>query len=224
MNIVLVYIYPLDGQDVHGERALRFVESYHKHPPGVPHSTVIICNGGSVHGPHNYLFAGLLNPVFLHHNDTGMDIGGYIKAATSVPADLMVFCGGNSYFRKAGWMGRVRDSFLKHGDTLYGSSGNQGVGHIQPHVRTTGFWCRPGMLLEYCPTVIPNERRYEFEHGFTCFSNWCKQTGRIPRVVTWLSEYELHECDAAPGGYHNGDQRNLLIGDRMTMPPFYNVP
>jgi hypothetical protein len=222
MKIVVVYIYPLNGDGVHGQRAMRFVDSYHRNPPGVAHSTIVICNGGNVFGPHNLMFAGVLNTEFVHHNDIGMDIGGFVIAARRTDADLMVFCGGNTYFRKPGWLGRCRDSFAKHGDTLYGSSGNQGIGDVHPHIRTTGFWCRPGLLLEYCPDIISNERRYEFEHGRTCFSNWVKMRGKIPYVVTWQGEYPLHACDAAPGGYHNGTQHNLLMGDRLTQPPYHH--
>lgn len=222
MKIQLVYIYPMNGEGSYGEKAMRFVDTYHRHPPGVAHSTTIVCNGGPVVGQHNLMFAGLLNPTFIRHNNIGFDIGGFVIAARASDADLMVFCGANAYFRKAGWLGRVRDSFAKYGDTLYGSTGHQGVGNVHPHIRTTGFWCRPGLLLEYCPEVIPSERRYEFEHGSTCFSNWIRMRGKIPYVVTWSGEFPLNICDSAPGGYHNGTQHNLLMGDRLTQPPYHH--
>lgn len=224
MKIALVYIYPLDGVGCHGPKAMRFIDSYHRHPPGMEHSTVIICNGGSTGDYTKFVFSSLLNTTLLHHDDSGMDIGGFLKAARHTDADLMIFCGGNSYFRRPGWMGRIRDSFIKHGDTLFGSSGNQGIGHIQPHIRTTGFWCSPALLRAYPKQVIQNHDRYEFEHGNTCLSNFVKQQGRTPYVVTWQGEHPLHQCDSAQGGYHHGSQEHLLIGDRMTEPPFHHCP
>ena len=221
MRIALVYIYPLDGRDVHGERAMRFIDSYHRNPPGLDHSTVIVCNGGSTCAYTGFVFSSLPQASMLWHNDEGMDIGGFLSAAWATDCDLMVFCGGNSYFRNPGWLVRVRDSFLKHGDTLYGSTGNQGVGSTQPHIRTTGFWCSPQLLRAYPKQTIQNHERYEFEHGNTSLTSWVKARGLQPWVVTMAGEYPLQACDSAPGGYHRGAQENLLMGDRMTCPPFH---
>ena len=221
MKIVVVYIYPLDGREGHQAHALRFLDTYHQHPPGCDPETIVVCNGGNTDGAAKFLFGSLPNCYLLPHDDRGMDIGGFQLAAQNVPADLMVFLGGKSYLRRSGWLLRMVEAFERRGDTLYGASGNQGVGNICPHVRTTGFWMNPDLLNRYPNHQVQTHQRYDFEHGQNCLTSWIRSLGRIPYVVAWSGEYPLNICDTIPNGYHQGDQSNLLVGDRLTCPPFH---
>ena len=225
MKVVLVYIFPLAGGQGYREKALQFVESYGRCPAGMDHDTVIVCNGAP-HTPDAVsLFSGLPGLSFLEHDNSGWDIGGFQKAAREVPADLMVFCGGSAYFRIPGWLERMVQVFEELGDTLYGCTGHQGGGGVYPHVRTTGFWCRPGLLLNYPWLVLQpgtGGQRYAFEHGPNCMSNWLVSQGKIPWIVTANGCAPVHSCDGLPGGYHHGVQENLLMGDRMCRPPFHH--
>jgi len=45
MNIVVVYIYPMTGEQQHDDYALRFIKSYNANPTWVEHRVVVICNG-----------------------------------------------------------------------------------------------------------------------------------------------------------------------------------
>lgn len=224
-KIVLVYIYAVGGANGYRDKAVQFVESYQDYPPGFEHETVVICNGVPASDDARGLFAPLMKCSMLDHDDSGWDIGGYQLAARSVPCDLMLFCGGHTYFRREGWLARIWQVYEEHGSALYGSTGNQGNGGgVHPHVRTTGFWCPPSLLARYpYPVTQPGSggQRYEMEHGDTCLSNWVAKKGLKRLIVGWNHVLPLEQCNAMPNGFHQGRQENVLFGDRMTMPPFY---
>ncbi len=227
-KIVLVYIYPLNGDGGFADRACTFVASYVQHPPELEHETVIVCNGAVATETSRALFNPIPRCSFLHHDNSGWDIGGFQAAARAVPCDLMVFCGANAYFRKPGWLPRMVEVAAEYGDTLYGSTGNQGdtrVG-VYPHVRTTGFWCSPKLMADF-PHVVTQPgpvERYAFEHGQACLSNWVKAQGKQPWIAGWDCVKRLEECDSMPNGFHQGDQSNIVVGDRLTAPPYYPHP
>ncbi len=228
-KIVCVFVYALDGNQGFAAKAANFAASYELNPPGMDHETLIVCNGVPANPESRALFNALPNVTFLDHDNSGWDIGAFQLAARTVDCDLMVFFGGHTYFRKPGWLARMWEAFQNFGDTLYGSTGNQGnigVG-VYPHVRTTAFWCSPGLLRDYpyrVTSVGGGGQRYEAEHGKTCLSNWVKQQGLTPWIVGWDLAMPLDQCDQIPGTYHQGDQFNVLVGDRMTCPPFHHCP
>jgi len=223
MRVACVYIFPLDGAGQHGERAMRFLETYHQHPPGLDHETIIVCNGGQAGAETEFLFGSLPNLKLLRRNDgVGQDIGGYQDAAQGSNSDLMVFFGGNTYFRRAGWMNRVVNSWMSKGDTLFGYTANRGAGAVQPHIRTTGFWMSTKLFNQYPHKVTRNDQRYPFEHGRDCLTTWIKRLGKIPWLVSWDGEYKWENWDVVPNGWHKGDQSNLLFGDRLTEPPYHH--
>lgn len=215
MKIAVVYIYPLDGAGEWGAKADRFANTYLQYRPGFDHETVIVCNGGKFPGVEQR-FSLLPNVRLLEHDNTGKDIGGYLKAAMEVPADLMIFFGSHTFFKRAEWMQPVLRSWFRKGDTLFGATSHPGQGHIHPHIRTTGFWCKPYWLLQYCPTIIGNERRYELEHGQSCMTNWFKNHSMTPWTVCWDSEHEIHQSRNIQNGYQRGDQSNIIFGDNHT--------
>ena len=227
-KISLVYIYPLNGADGFANRALEFSQSYVKNPPGMEHDTVIVCNGSPATQTSKDLFMPLPNLTFLDHDNSGWDIGGFQKAARESKADLMVFCGSNSYFRKPNWLIRMHEVWAEFGDTLYGSTGNQGDDrfNVFPHVRTTGFWCSPTLMRAY-PHVITEGgaggQRYEMEHGKTCLTSWVTRLGKQCWIVGFDCIWPVQQCDQMPGGFHNGTQYNLIVGDKNTAPPYYHT-
>jgi hypothetical protein len=231
LRAAIVYIFPQNGHDGWVTKAVEFVQSYQRHPPGLDHDTIIVCNGAPATQPSKDLFAALPNLTFLDHDNSGWDIGGFQAAARQSSADLMVFFGSHTYFRRAGWLARMQEVAENLGDTLYGATGNQGNAHhgggVHPHVRTTAFWCRPGLFSAYPLRVTQAStggQRYEAEHGKDCLSNWVKSQGRQPWIVGWDAVFPLDQCDSLPNGYHKGNQENLLVGDRLCCPPYYPVP
>jgi hypothetical protein len=228
-KITLVYCFPLNGAQGFCMHAYNFAQSYAKNPPGMEHDTLVICNGAPATQSSKDLFSPLPNVGYVDHDNSGWDIGAFQLAARISTSDLMVFCGSKSYFRKPNWLIRMWEVFGEFGDTLYGSTGNQGDMrfNVHPHVRTTGFWCTPKLLRDYPHRVTQSAtggERYMAEHGPNCLSNWVKQQGKQCWIAGFDSIWPLDQCDQMPGGFHNGIQYNVLVGDRLTMPPFYHTP
>ena len=228
-RVAIVYIYPINGQGGFSTKAVEFTSSYHRNPPGMEHDTIVVCNGAPATDPSKELFYGLPNVTFLDHDNSGWDIGGFQMASQRSEADMMVFFGAHSYFRRAGWLARMSQAYEELGNTLYGATGSQGnigVG-VYPHVRTTAFWCSRELFNAYPHRVLTEGgggQRYEMEHGKSCLTNWVKGLGRQPWIVGWNSIFPIDQCDQMPGGYHRDDQHNVLVGDRLTGPPFHGTP
>lgn len=227
MLVRIVYVYPIIGNDHYLNLALRFIQTYHDNPAGYPHESIVVCNGGKPTDETEFLFGGLENVKLLHHDNSGQDCGAYQHAARdSADADLMVFFGASTYLKGPNWLARMVQSFVKHGNGLYGVMGNRGVPGttIHQHIRTTGFWIAPKLFNQYPLQVTDPSHRYAFEHGENGLTMWVKSKGLTPWVVTWDGEYRWEQWDSFPNGYRRGDQSALLCGDRLTCPPMFPIP
>lgn len=227
MKVTIVYVYPNIGSDHYLTLAARFLKTYHEHPAGFPHESLVVCN---VHPPNeevDLLFGSLENYRAMHHDNSGYDCGAYQHAARdNTSSDLMVFFGASAYLKGAGWLARMVESYMKMGPTLYGTMGNRGAPHIgvHPHIRTTSFWIPPALFNQYPHRVTDPSHRYPFEHGPDCLTSWVSRQGLVPYVVSWSGIYRWELWDAFPNGYHRGNQSDMLAGDRNSEPPFYPVP
>ena len=222
--VVCTYIFPQNGAGGFFDLAQNFIHSYTRFPAGYDHQMVIVCNGSPVTDEAEALFGEIPNCAFLEHDNSGYDIGGFQKASREVPGDLMVFFGATAYIRGANWLARMVEAWKKHGDTLYGCMGNRGAPGVQPHVRTTGFFLSSSLFNSYPHQVTRPEHRYEFEHGPTCLTSWMKDRRKNPLIVSWEGEYHEHLWDSIPNGFRQGNQSNILCGDRMTRSPYGNDP
>jgi hypothetical protein len=233
MRVACIYNYPSKqfGPE-HATYAQRFVDSYVKYPPLFNHIMCVVSNGGPPAGLAVAQFSWIPNTRFLTRDNVGMDIGAYQFAAQSIPCDLMVFFGGSSYIRGPGWLQRMTNAYQCYGDALYGCTGNQGDNRrttngweiVWPHVRTTAFWCEPHLINEHPYRIKDNNMRYPYEHGADGLTTWVLQKGLRAWIVGWDCIKPLMECDSMPGGFHNGDQHNIIVGDRLCAPPYYHVP
>lgn len=235
MNVVTVYNYPPSkfGPE-HQNYAQRFVDSYLKHPPLHDHKMVVISNGGPPSGRAVAQFTWIKGTRIIHRlENAGMDIAAYQLAATIVCCDLMVFFGGSSYIRGPGWLLRMVNAYETYGDGLYGCTGNQGdsrlvnggqIERIWPHVRTTGFWCNPRLINDHPLRVTENSQRYPYEHGAGGLTTWTLSQKKPVMIVGWNDVRALHECDSMPGGFHQGNQENIIVGDRLCAPPYHHCP
>lgn len=224
MKIVCVYVYPMMGG--FADYAERFVGSYCANPPMRDHQMIVVSNGGPPNALAVEQFSNIGGTMFLRHDNSGQDIGAYQMAAMKVPCDLMVFFGASAYFRRPGWLRRMVSAYQCYGEGLYGCTGNQGDVrfNVWPHVRTTGFWCNPKLLNEHPLRVSDNNQRYPFEHGEDGLTSWVLSKKLPALIVGWNQVAPLHQCDAMPGTFHKGNQENVLVGDRLTHPPFYHCP
>ena len=221
MRVICVYVYPLNGNHGYLEMAMRFLTSYHEYPAGMDHELLVVCNGAPITDETRFLFDSVPNCRYLAHDNSGQDIGAYQAAARVNPCDLMVFFGANAYIRGPGWLARMAQARERHGDTLYGTTANRGFGHVQPHIRTTGFFLSTALFNEYPFQITRLDQRYNFEHSQASLTSWIKGRKLIPWLVHWDRELQERNWDDGPGGYHQGDQFNLLCGDRLTMPPYH---
>jgi hypothetical protein len=223
VKLSIVYVYPLIGSEHYLNLAVRFLKTYHEHPPGMDHESIVVCNGGAPTEEATFIFGSLPNVKFLHHDNSGYDCGAHQHASRDHPADLMVFFGASAYLKREGWLKRMLEAYLAHGPGLYGSMGNRGhlaIG-VHPHIRTTGFWTSSELFNAYPHRISRPDQRYGFEHGPDCITSWMYRQKKRVMVVGWSGCYEQGMWDAIPNGYHRGDQSDILSGDRNSEPPFW---
>lgn len=213
-KIAVVYVYPLGAQ--FDPLALRFVRSYQGAPTPIDHELYIIANGGEPSPIMIQMFQEV-DCQWMVHDNTGWDIGAFQAASRTIPCKLMLFFGNSGYIRHPDWMKRVTQSWLQHGEALYGSMGNLGdmrLG-IYPHIRTTGFWCNPQMLDNYPGIVEHPAQRYPFEHGNRNFTAWVRENGLHAWVINAHSDLDWPHWNDDPNGFRRGNQGELLFGDRI---------
>jgi len=207
--------------DEHLALVYRFLSSYATHPPNVEHETVILTDPGSLDDAEFDLARTLPKVRFHQCHAPGKDLSRYFSFAESSDADVMMCLGGSSYCRRAGWGLRAVTAFMRLGNqNLYGACGHTGQGPVRPHIRTTGFWCSPNLLRRYPLRPQNHAERYQVEHGAGCISDWVQAQGFKPWVISFGGEWDLAHANDDPNGYARGTQANLLIGDRLTCPPY----
>ena len=225
VNIAVVYCCPVEsvGPQYPGY-ASEFAASMAEHEPGYPYQLVVVSNGGPPSEAIKTVFEPF-NPLYLIHDNRGYDLGAYQLAAQQVPCDLMVFCGSSAYVRGPGWMRRIAESFLKHGYALYGTMVNTGdpATDVHPHIRTTCFWCPPELFNLYPVKVLTPYQRYPFEHGYDNLTMYLQKLGLATLMVAWDREYDFPEWRSIPNGFHAGDQSGLILGDRISRPPYWHT-
>lgn len=226
INVAVIYVHVPDEPN-HAAWAYNLVTSWQKHCPQYPFKFVV----ASAHKPPSDQMMGMLRlidqPNIFLHDDAGWDIGAYQAYCRESQDDMLVFLGGSSYIRRAGWLARMVESFAENkGIGLFGACGNTGDTrfNVYPHIRTTGFWCSPQLMNSYPMRVVDPSQRYPFEHGSMGLTSWARSNGFPVKVVDFSSQYDFPHWNDGPNGYHKGDQRDLIVGDRLTAPPYYEHP
>jgi len=218
VSVSIVYCYPAGVSPHYTDMAIKFIESYNQNPPGVQHESIIVLNGAKQTAELDCMFSSLQGVKFLEHDNSGFDVGAFQLASRTYPADMMVFFGSSAYFKGPNWLLRMAQAKNKHGEALYGCMGNRGDNRVRvwPHIRTTGFWLSSELMNKHPMRVTKPEQRYEYEHGKDGLTSWVYKRGLKVFVVSWTGEYEWKDWDSIPGGFRNGNQSNILSGDRLT--------
>lgn len=218
MKFELAYCLP-SGDD-HLPYAYRFVTSYLQFPPACEHTMAILTDPG-YESKAEELFELFSNVRIVTSPDIGKDLSRYFHLAERTDADLVMFLGGSTYCRRPGWGIRAVTAAQRMGmQNLYGACGHTGAGPVRPHIRTTGFWCSPAVLRRYPIRPKNHGERYQVEHGQGCISDWFATQGYQRWVINFGTEFDLSRANDDPHGYARGSQSNLLIGDRLTCPPY----
>jgi hypothetical protein len=210
LRVALVYVYPVVGEPEHDVNARRFVSTYREFPPMHEHTLHVIFNGGAPSAINSAVFDGLRTQSH-QHDDSGWDIGAFQIAARDIDCDVIVCLGGNSYFKRAGWLKRMVEAVTAHGDGLYGASASY---ERVPHIRTTGFWCDPMLIRAYPQRVRSYADRYRFEASESSITRLAEHVGLGCWLVTWDGEYAKDDWRTPPDIFRRGDQSNSLVYDR----------
>lgn len=207
MKVAIAYIFPLVNARVYEPQARRFALQYMRFPPGeTDHQLYVIANGGAgkLDKRQEDLFSPLV-PAFLHHNNAGRDIGGFIMAARHVPCDLLVCMGAPARPRMACWLDIIVRAVENNGPGLYGPW----AFHVPaPHIRTTVFAISPQILNAY-PITVDDSRRYHFEHSHESITMFCMKKGFPVLQTTARGVFSIEN-------WHHVEQKDSLFADQHT--------
>ena len=216
MKIALLYLRILKKFDpafpehkCYEESSKRFLDTYLRFKPAIPHELIIVNCGSSLHD-------GMFDEVATQYrvfNGGGFDCGTYQAVGGSLDCDLVFGLNTHTYFWRHGWLERFADEFGKHGPGVYGATASF---EINPHLRTPAIAFDPKIMREY-PHVINNRQEAaDFEAGPENFSLWAFQQRHTVRLVAADGSYPLQAWRVPQNIFRRGDQSNCLIFDRHT--------
>jgi hypothetical protein len=185
----------------------RFASSYAACPPGLPHDTIIVCNGIAPINVHRKLWRCYPNCSLVRHDNSGWDIGAFIAVSQKLTSDFVVYFGSKSHFKRAGWLLRMVEAWKKHGPGFYGATSSY---EISPHINTSGFWCSPELMRQYPVKVVSRQDRYNFEHGPLACWRLAVKIGLPAMLVTWDGEFDWAHWREPANIFRRGDQSNCL--------------
>ena len=206
MKVVLVYVFANLMSAKYEPMARRFAQSYCDHPPGeTNHDLIVVVNGGGPITPRQERLFDPLVPKFIRHDNSGKDLGAYLLAARTIPADLMIFMGSPSRPRTSGWLDTMVLAMEDNGPGVYGPWG-QSV--PRPHLKTTVFFCSPELILSY-PHDITDSNRYFFEFGEDSITRFALRNGFNVAQVTARGVFPVEQ-------FHMVANEDCLVLDQFT--------
>ncbi len=195
MTICVIYCFSNSQFQKYEPLALAFTKAYLEHPPGeCDHELVVSVNGGGAITPRQERLFEPLSPRFVYHDNTGKDLGGYLKVALTFPCDLLVCIGGPGRPCCAGWLDIIVQSVENNGPGVYGP---WGFHEPRPHLKTTIFAITPQILTSY-PHPIQNHTRYEFEFGNDNIALYAQRHGFAVAQVTRSGVFGVKDFHVPP--------------------------
>ncbi len=223
MNIVLMYIYPLDARETFLPHARSWVSSYRKFPPGEQHKVVVCLPNGIATDQDKAIFSDIVVSEWVSYEKPGWDIGAYQAVADCVDGDLMVFFNSRCRFWKAGWLPKFVAAYAQFGPKgLYGNSGSYERCPVytalwpNPHIRTSCFATNPRIFKRYPYRIHSRDEGFKFESGEWNLSHWYEDHGWPVKVVAWDGIYDKTNWRKPQNMFRSGNQTNCLIWDRHT--------
>ena len=205
-SIEIVYVCVTKGQHTR-DFAARFVASFLRHPPLVPVSLTVACNGGPLDLETRLIFQALEScELWPRANDSSWDLGAYYGRAKATKADMLVCLGESVYFHRGGWMVPMVEFWDELGPGMYGFFSSN---YVRAHLNTTGFVISPQLLLEF-PQPINHPGRYNFEHGQRSFWRYLASKKIPVGLVTWDGFWPPEKWREPQEILWRGDQTNLL--------------
>lgn len=211
MSILVCYLQP--AGELYEEKAQTFMSSYEDHDAGEPHDHTLILKDGAIPvrpWPANW------------HDNEGLDIGSLQQVAYMAAGyEWIVWLGAHARILTDGWLSKLRAGAELDGVGAAGATASFEAGvsdhRPNPHLRTTAFMINPGVLnslgMGYCRDRLDT---YRFEHGYDSMTSRLRQRG-LDVVVVGKSGRVYHEAEWDGSlTYRQGDQKDLLIADKMT--------
>lgn len=209
--IPVVVFTRVNGKDFYNHGAQRWVESYVKFRPSVPHRVVIIDRYAD--SPDD-LFAAVADQ-HVRYDGGGWDCGAWQFAGRNIPADLLICFNSSTHLTGPGWMERIIESVETNGEGLYGPLSSL---ENQPHIRTPCMIFQPKVIKKYPHEVTSREDTYRFESmgwpdGTQNFTLWARSVRLKTMLITWSGCYDLPDW-RRPNVFRDGDQSDLMVFDR----------
>jgi len=216
MKIELLYIYLVRPSEVPGRDFSvihqRFIDSYRKFMPGVPHQLRVVLYNGEKTPEIESKFDGL-NAVYSFYNGDGLDMGAYQAVTRVLDADFAICCNTQAHFHRSGWMERLVEAFVQYGEGLYGPMGSY---EDTPHLRGPCMAFPPKLMRQYPHLISNRETAHRFESREWNFTQWVRSIGKPALMVTWDEVLEQSDWRKPDNIFRRGDQSNCLVWDRHT--------
>lgn len=232
MKVAVCYCHLLAlGHDPHRVRtveeytdaARRFAATYKQFQAEADHELVVMFQRGHATRRDFEIWDGI-KCWFVDHNPPPERDWEWAAQTTlaDYPCDFMVgFCT-RTHFHRPGWLKRVVDARVKHGDGFYGSMAGFAGSPLQthpapnPHLRGS-MWAYDQQTIKQFPHKITTmEDEYRLECGEWNIANWYESIGKPSMLVTFDGEYSKPDWDKPENTFCKGDQSNLLHWDRHT--------
>lgn len=190
------------GEDYGLEYAKNFFNSYRKNYSGVKHQLIILAKAWeNKREEYDKLIklAKKYKAAILNLEDSGFDIGAYIKAAKLLDDEYILFLNSSVRILVKNWLTKFYKTFDENPDIqLIGAMGSWESGITEsfpnPHIRTNAFWIERKLFLEYFANLDKIETKddtYEIEHGKNSLTKFVLDKGY--KVVVVNSDGEFFE-------------------------------
>lgn len=192
--------------------AKRWMKSYEKYIPDIPHELVIIDR----YADHTDSLFDDFSPKYIRYNGGGWDCGAWKFAGKNIAAELLVCFNSSSYITGPGWLERFVAAHQTHGAGLYGPLASY---EISPHIRTPCMAFAPEVVNGFPEEVNDREDTYRFEcmgypSGTPNFTQWAIGKGYPVKLVTWSGVYDQSDWRKPEGVFRNADQQDLIVRDK----------
>lgn len=214
MNIVLLYTRILKKFDErhpehksYAESSRRFLETYQRFKPAIPHRIVIVNCGQS---EHDGMFDGVASE-YANYNGGGYDCGTWQAIGGAMEADLVVGLNTHTYFWRPDWLEPFLRARNKFGPGVFGAAASY---EQHSHLRTPCIAFSPEIMREYPMLVDSREKASWFEAGSNNFSIWVIRQWKPAVLVAADGFYSEPDWRKPPNIFRRGDQSNCLVFDR----------
>lgn len=199
------------GKPEYEPGAQRWLASYRKHMPAMPHDLVVI---NRYQDSPNGSFDDVASE-YMRYDGFGWDCGAWQFAGRNINAELLVCFNSSTVIQGNGWLERFVAAVEQHGEGVYGPLASF---EIVPHLRTPCLAFAPKVINGYPAQVNDRQDTYRFEvFGYPDppnFTQWARAQGYQTRLVTWSGCYDQPQWRTPKNVFRNGDQSDLLIRDR----------